>query len=52
MKKADLEKQLGKKVSGGSETRGAGVGAMSNRREQAMERKRQLLEKQRRSKQG
>lgn len=49
MKKADLEKFLGKKLGGGAGGRG-GHGTAMNRREQALARKRELLEKSRKKK--
>ncbi len=49
LKKTDLDKLLGKKIAGESSSRGGGGAAMS-RREQALETKRRLLEKHRKSK--
>jgi hypothetical protein len=50
MKKTDLEKHLAKKIAGESAGGRGGPGTAMNRREQALERKRQLLEKHRKSK--
>lgn len=53
MKKADMEKAKGKKISGtGSATGSArgGQGSALDKREQALARKRELLEKSRKSK--
>ncbi len=50
MKKADMEKQKGKKIVGGSGTTArGGHGAALDKREQALARKRELLEKSRKS---
>jgi hypothetical protein len=49
LKKTDLEKLLGKKIAGSAGARGDRGMAMT-RREQARARKRELLEKDRRSK--
>ena len=49
LKKTDLEKLLGKKIAGSSGGRGDHGMAM-NRREQALARKRELLDKRRKSK--
>ncbi len=51
MKKTDLEKQLAKKLASGGRgnTRGGG-GVASSKREQALERKRELLQKSRKGK--
>ena len=51
MKKADLEKQKGKRIlgTGSTDTRG-NQGVALGRREQALNRKRELLEKSRKSK--
>jgi hypothetical protein len=51
MKKTDLEKFLAKKLSeaGSASTRGGG-GTAQSRREQALARKRELLEKQKKAK--
>ena len=49
-KKADLEKVLGKKVAGDSMSTRGGQGTAMSRREQALARKRELLEKHRKSK--
>ena len=49
MKNADLEKQKGKKIAGTASARG-GHGVALGKREQALARKRELLEKARRSK--
>ena len=46
MKKTDLEKHLGKKIAEGTGGRG-GQGTAMSRREQALARKRELLEKHR-----
>ncbi|HEX6633853.1 MAG TPA: hypothetical protein VF038_07775 [Usitatibacter sp.] len=48
-KNADLEKQKGKKIAGGGSARG-GPGAALSKRDQALARKRELLEKGRKSK--
>jgi hypothetical protein len=45
MKKADLEKHKGKKILGGAGMARGGHGAASDKREQALARKRELLEK-------
>ena len=50
MKKADLDKMKGKKLPGGPGAGRGGMGTALDRREQALARKRELLEKQRRSK--
>jgi hypothetical protein len=51
MKKTDLEKHLAKKIAGtGSATARGNQGTALNRREQALARKRELLEKSRKSK--
>jgi len=50
MKKTDLEKHLAKKIAGESAGGRGGPGTAMNRREQALEKKRQLLEKHRKSK--
>ncbi len=51
MKKADLEKLKGKKVLGiGSATARGDLGTALSRREQALARKRELMEKQRKGK--
>jgi hypothetical protein len=49
MKKTDLEKHLGKKIASDSAGGRGGAGTATNRREQALEKKRQLLEKHRKS---
>lgn len=49
MKKTDLEKMLGKKLGGAANARG-GHGSAMSKREQALEQKRLLLEKRRKSK--
>ena len=49
MKKADLEKFLGKKLGDSTSGRG-GHGTAMSRREQALARKRELLEKSRKKK--
>lgn len=49
MKKPDLEKQLGKKVVGGADLARGGHGAALSKREQALARKRELLEKSRKT---
>jgi len=49
MKKADLEKLLGKRLDGSASGR-AGHGTAMSRREQALARKRELLEKSRKKK--
>ena len=51
MKKADLEKLKGKKIGGGTGARG-NQGVALDRREQALARKRELLEKARNRKAG
>lgn len=48
MKKADLEKYLAKKIASGTAGRG-GHGTAMSRREQALARKRELLEKRRKT---
>ena len=48
LKKTDLEKLLGKRLGGGQGGRG-GHGTAMSRREQALARKRELLEKSRKS---
>lgn len=51
MKKADLEKLLGKKIAGSGHGSGrGGHGSASSKREQALARKRELLEKARKGK--
>lgn len=51
MKKTDLEKQLAKKIAGtGSATGRGNQGTALSRREQALARKRELLEKSRKPK--
>lgn len=50
LKKTDLEKLLGKKVAGDSMSGRGGPGTAMNRREQALARKRELLEKRRKTK--
>ncbi|MBC8022873.1 MAG: hypothetical protein H7Y14_07125 [Burkholderiales bacterium] len=51
MKKTDLEKLKGKKIAGiGSATARGNQGTALNRREQALARKRELLERQRKAK--
>ena len=51
MKKADLEKHKGKKLGGsGAGMARGGQGAALDKREQALARKRELLEKSRKSK--
>ena len=51
LKKSDLDKLLGKKISGtGSANSRGNQGTALSRREQALARKRELLEKQRKSK--
>ncbi len=50
MKKAELEKHKGKKITGGLGSARGGRDAALNKLEQALARKRELLEKQRRSK--
>ena len=48
-KNADLEKQKGKKIAGADSARG-GAGAALSKRDQALARKRELLEKGRKAK--
>ena len=51
MKRADLEKHKGKKILGGSgSTARGGQGAALDKREQALARKRELLQKSRKGK--
>jgi len=50
MKKTDLEKHLGKKIGSDTAAGRGGRGTAMSRREQALEKKRQLLEKHRKSK--
>jgi hypothetical protein len=51
MKKADMEKHKGKKILGSAgSTAGGGQGGALDKREQALARKRELLEKSRKSK--
>ena len=51
LKKSDLDKLLGKKIAGTGSTSGRGnQGTALSRREQALQRKRELLEKGRKSK--
>lgn len=50
MKKTDLEKRKGKKISGGFGNARGGQGAALDKRDQALARKRELLEKTRRTK--
>ena len=45
MKKSDLEKLTGKKISGGVGNSRGGAGSAANKREQALARKRELLQK-------
>ena len=49
LKKSDLDKMLGRKIAGGAGARG-GQGTAMSRREQALAKKRELLEKHRKSK--
>jgi hypothetical protein len=50
LKKTDLEKLLGKKIAGDSMSGRGGRGPAMSRREQALARKRELLEKHRKAK--
>ena len=51
MKKAELEKHKGKKITGGGASGGKGaVGSAVDKREQALARKRELLEARRKPK--
>jgi hypothetical protein len=50
MKKSDLEKLKGKKLGGGQPNLRGDAGSAQGKREQAMARKRELLEKSRRPK--
>lgn len=50
MKKPELDKTLGKKIAGGAGGARGGQATAMNRREQALARKRDLLEKARRGK--
>ena len=50
MKKADLEKVKGKKIGGGVGSARGGHGAAVDKREQALARKRELLESGRKTK--
>ena len=50
MKKPDLDKVKGKKLPGGPDSGRGGMGTALDRREQALARKRELLEKHRKSK--
>jgi hypothetical protein len=50
LKKSDLDKLLGKKIAGDKAGSRGGQGTAMSRREQALARKRELLEKQRKSK--
>jgi hypothetical protein len=50
MKKADMEKHKGKKILGGAAMARGGQGVALDKREQALARKRELLEKSRKSK--
>ncbi len=50
MKKTDLEKHIGKKLAGDGAGHRGGQGMAVSRREQALARKRELLEKTRRKK--
>lgn len=52
MKKAEMEKKKGKKFSGGLDGGRGGQGSALDKREQALARKRELLEKARRPKSG
>jgi hypothetical protein len=45
MKKSDIDKLMGKKISGGVGNARGGAGSAANKREQALARKRELLEK-------
>jgi hypothetical protein len=45
MKKSDLEKLTGKKISGGIGSHRGGQGSALSKREQALAKKRELLEK-------
>ena len=50
LKKTDLDKLMGKKIAGGSGGRRGDRGVALDRREQAAARKRELLDKRRKSK--
>ena len=50
MKKADMEKHKGKKILGGASMARGGQGVALDKREQALARKRELLEKSRKVK--
>jgi hypothetical protein len=50
LKKSDLDKRLGKKIAGWGGGGRGGQGTAMSRREQALERKRELLQKHRKSK--
>ena len=50
MKKSELDKRLGKKIAGGVTNARGGGGDAQSRRDQALEKKRQLLERARKPK--
>jgi len=52
MKKTDIEKLTGKKIAGGLGSHKGGKGSALDKREQALARKRELLEKSKRSREG
>ena len=52
LKKSDLDKLLGRKIAGDKAGSRGGQGTAMSRREQALARKRELLEKARRPKSG